>query len=107
MAACGLPLIKDASKLKFGETEIGFVPHAGSSYYLSRMPGEFGKFLSLTGAVMSAGDAIESGLAVGVHTEKDEFFNQIMSNILLYEDPWKQPSDGLEVARSHYLTMVE
>ena len=54
------------------ETAIGFIPDVGSSYFLSRMPGEFGMYLALTGSRIGLGDAVAAGLvthAVG----RDQF----------------------------------
>lgn len=44
------------------ETGIGFVPDIGSSYFLSRCPGEAGTYLALTGARIGLGDAMALGL---------------------------------------------
>lgn len=44
------------------ETGIGFVPDIGSSFFLSRCPGEAGTFLALTGARIGLGDALALGL---------------------------------------------
>lgn len=41
----------------------GFVPHGGSTYYLSRLPGELGTFLAVTGLPMTGIDAKELGLS--------------------------------------------
>ena len=47
------------------ETGIGFFPDVGSTYFLSRLPGEIGMFLGLTGARIRAADMIYLGL--GTH----------------------------------------
>lgn len=65
LSACGLPYITESSLMAFNEVQFGFVPHAGSCYYMSRLPGEFGTFLILTGWPMTGQDAIELGLADG------------------------------------------
>ena len=44
------------------ETAIGFIPDIGSSYFLSRMPGEIGMYLGLTGERIGLGDALALGL---------------------------------------------
>jgi len=44
------------------ETGIGFVPDIGSSYFLSRCPGETGMYLGLTGTRIGLGDALALGL---------------------------------------------
>lgn len=51
------------SKLTFNEASFGFVPHGGSSFYLSRLPGELGTFLALTGSPLTGIDAKELGIA--------------------------------------------
>ena len=47
------------------ETGIGLFPDVGGTYYLSRMPGEIGMYLGLTGARLRAADALYCG--VGTH----------------------------------------
>ena len=47
------------------ETGIGFVPDIGSSFFLSRCPGEIGTYLALTGARIGLGDALAFGLMTG------------------------------------------
>jgi len=45
------------------EASIGFFPDVGGSYFLPRLPGRIGMYLGLTGAKISAADAIYCGLA--------------------------------------------
>lgn len=45
------------------ETGIGLFPDVGGSYFLSRCPGQLGVFLALTGARISAADALYCGIA--------------------------------------------
>ena len=49
--------------LAMPETGIGLVPDVGGTWLLSRAPGEAGTYLALTGARMSAADAIFAGFA--------------------------------------------
>ena len=49
--------------MSYNECTFGFVPHAGTTYYTSRMPGDFGTFLALTGFPMTGKDAIELEIA--------------------------------------------
>ena len=44
------------------ETGIGFVPDIGSSFFLSRCPGETGMYLALTGERIGLGNALSLGL---------------------------------------------
>ncbi len=45
------------------ETGIGFFPDVGATWFLSRMPGEIGMYLGLTGARLGAADALYCGVA--------------------------------------------
>lgn len=45
------------------ETQIGFHPDAGASYYLSRLPGHLGEYLALTGAHLNGAEMLVAGLA--------------------------------------------
>ena len=40
------------------ETKIGFFPDVGASYYLSRLDGQIGTYLALTGASLSGRTAL-------------------------------------------------
>ena len=52
------------------ETGIGFFPDVGASYFLSRLPGQIGRYLGLTGARIKAADALYCGLVT--HYMPDE-----------------------------------
>lgn len=45
------------------ETKIGYAPDVGASYFLSRLDGEVGTYLALTGNTLSARDVYKFGLA--------------------------------------------
>ena len=45
------------------ETNIGFVPDIGSTFFLPRCPGQLGLYLALTAGRIGCGDAIAAGLA--------------------------------------------
>jgi len=59
LAACSHPMTTLTSKVAFNETTCGFVPHSGGSYYMSRLKGEFGTFMALTGIPIEAEDRIQ------------------------------------------------
>ncbi|KAK9101771.1 hypothetical protein Sjap_019025 [Stephania japonica] len=52
-------------KTVFGhpETQIGFHPDSGASFYLSRLPGYLGEYLALTGDTLNGVDMLACGLA--------------------------------------------
>ena len=45
------------------ETNIGLFPDVGGSYFLSRLPGELGTYVGLTGDRLHAADLLYAGLA--------------------------------------------
>ena len=66
LASCGFPLMTVDSKMAFNECTFGFVPHSGATYYLSRLPSEFGTFLALTGMPIHGTDAAKLKLVDGL-----------------------------------------
>jgi enoyl-CoA hydratase len=58
-------VITEKTLMAMPETAIGFFPDVGASFFLSRLPGEIGMYLGLTGARVSPGDAMYTGL--GTH----------------------------------------
>ena len=66
LAAAGHPMTTMNTKLAFNEVTFGFVPHSGATYYLSRMPGEFGTFMALTGLPIHGTDAARIELTKGI-----------------------------------------
>lgn len=45
------------------ETQIGFFPDVGGSYFLPKLPGHLGKYLALTGIRLKGSDILKLGLA--------------------------------------------
>jgi enoyl-CoA hydratase len=56
-------IVTERSMLAMPETGIGLIPDVGGTWLLSRAPGETGTYLGLTGARMSAADALYTGFA--------------------------------------------
>jgi enoyl-CoA hydratase len=53
----------DKTMLAMPETGIGFHPDVGGAYFLSRLPGQIGTWMGLTGARLRAPDTIACGIA--------------------------------------------
>lgn len=62
----GYPMMTIDSKMAFNECTFGFVPHSGATYYLSRLPHDFGTFLALTGLPIHGTDASKLNLVDGI-----------------------------------------
>lgn len=66
LAATACPLMTETSTMAFNEVTFGFTPHSGASFYMSRMPGEFGTFMALTGLPINGIDATHLKIASSV-----------------------------------------
>ncbi|XVF35676.1 hypothetical protein REPUB_Repub18cG0166800 [Reevesia pubescens] len=56
-------LVTDKTVFANPETQLGFHPGAGASFYLSRLPGYLGEYLALTGEKLNGVEMIACGLA--------------------------------------------
>ncbi len=65
--------------LAMPETQIGLFPDVGTSYVLSRLPGEVGTWLALTGARLGAADCLSLGIATHVvdHERLDDLVAEL------------------------------
>jgi enoyl-CoA hydratase/carnithine racemase len=95
LAASGIPSICEDSSIAFNECTFGFVPHAGSCYYTSRLPGDMGTFLALTGLPMTGKDAIKLGVADSL-IELPKTYEHEAADIMISMDP-----SNLHTARQH------
>ena len=59
----GLRVVTERTKMAMPEVNIGLFPDVGGSYFLSRMDGQLGNYLALTGLTMGGADALYVGLA--------------------------------------------
>ena len=87
LAATGLPTVTLDTKVTFNEVAFGFVPHGGSSYYLSRLPGELGTFLAITGFPMTGIDAKELGIADSLVHYSQAYEEEITDILFAMEFP--------------------
>lgn len=58
-----LRVISERTRMGMPETGIGYFPDVGGSYFLSRLPGNLGRYLGITGTYIRAADALYAGLA--------------------------------------------
>lgn len=56
-------IVTEKARLGMPEVSIGFFPDVGGSYFLSRLPGEVGTYMGVTGNPVDAADALQIGLA--------------------------------------------
>ena len=56
-------VVTEKTKMAMPEVNIGLFPDVGGGYFLSRMPGNTGRYLGLTGEIISGQDAVDHGLA--------------------------------------------
>lgn len=87
LQATGRPTVTLDSKLCFNEVSFGFVPHGGASFYLSRLPGEIGTFLALTGLPITGIDAKEFGIADQIVHYSQPYEEEVSDILLAMEFP--------------------
>lgn len=63
MQGAALRVITERTRMGMPETAIGYFPDVGSSHFLSRLSGELGTYLGVTGNQIRAADALYAGLA--------------------------------------------
>lgn len=67
------------------EVGIGFFPDVGGSFLLSRLKGEFGPYLALTGTRIRWGDQLWCGLAT--HAVRSERLDELVADLTATGDP--------------------
>lgn len=77
-------IVTENAVLAMPETAIGFVPDVGSSHFLSRLPGQVGRYLALTGTRITGSDALALGLAT--HFCPSDAVDKLKSEILGGDD---------------------
>ncbi len=60
---CAYRIATENTRFAMPETGIGLFPDVGGGWYLSRLPGQVGKFLALTGARLDGAECLALGLA--------------------------------------------
>lgn len=84
-------IVTEKAMLAMPENTIGFIPDVGTSYILSRAPGHLGAYLAMTGARMSASDAIYAGFATHfIPADKITSFKQAVINSMTPEEALNQ-----------------
>jgi len=101
LVASGLPAICHDSKIAFNEVTFGYVPHAGSTYYASRLPGDFGTFLLLTGWPLTGKDAIKLGMADSLIEIPETYEHEICDTVLAM-DPISMPSSRQALGKDNF-----
>lgn len=100
-----LRIVTERSLLAMPEVTIGICPDVGSTWILSRAPGEIGTYLGMTGTTFTASDAIACGFADGYMPEANiaNFIHRLESeplDRLLGELCVIAPASPLMAARS-------
>jgi enoyl-CoA hydratase/carnithine racemase len=86
LAACAHPMTTHDCRISFNEATFGFVPHAGASFYMSRMKGEFGTFMALTGLQIHGTEATRLDLTRGTVYDPKNFEMDVSDQVS--QLPW-------------------
>ena len=64
-------IVTERTRMAMPETKIGFFPDVGASFFLNQCENNIGKYIGITGQVLSGNDAVAIGLADGLLMSKD------------------------------------
>lgn len=92
-AGCSHRIVTENTKWSMPEMNIGFFPDVGASYFLGKMPGQSGRYLALTSAIIKAEDVLYTGGADYLVTSSN--FPKLKEDILNHH--WKQSTVGAEL----------
>lgn len=82
MQGASFRIVTEKARLGMPEVSIGFFPDVGGSYFLSRLPGEAGTYMGVTGNPVGAADALQLGLADWfLHEEQILEFDRCLDNM--------------------------
>ena len=98
LAATGFPTMTVDSKMAFNECTFGFVPHSGATYYLSRLPHDFGTFLALTGMPIHGTDASQLQL-VDTVLQNTKYVDEWLADVIFSQG--FDPREGHSVFSTH------
>lgn len=90
-------VITERTRMGMPETGIGYFPDVGGSYFLSRLAGETGIYLGVTGSQVRAADALYTGLAdYCVSADQLQDLNRKLDETIWSDNPGKQLTTLLE-----------
>lgn len=75
LGSINFPLVTPYTTINYSETGYGLCPHAGNIYILSRMGGEIGTYLALTGDYLKGSDFVHLGISKKTVQITEEFKN--------------------------------
>ncbi|CAD8090058.1 unnamed protein product [Paramecium sonneborni] len=84
--ACSTPFqfFDQKGGIRFNDVNRGFVPHAGATYHLSRLPDQLGLFYALTGRWLKNEEALNTELIYGNLRDKNKAIDFINQTIQQY-----------------------
>ncbi|MGJ8685986.1 MAG: enoyl-CoA hydratase/isomerase family protein [Spongiibacteraceae bacterium] len=103
MTAGSHRIVTESSCIALPESNIGYFPDVGASWYLNHMPGKTGLYMALTGVQLSAADALYSGLAD--YYLPDHSKNDVLRGVLHID--WCDDPQWNSARLTEYLTDVE
>jgi enoyl-CoA hydratase/carnithine racemase len=92
-------IVTASSTLAMPEIKIGLFPDCAATWFFNRLPGRLGLFVALTGATLSAQDALIAGLAD--RAINHEFKNKLFDALTRITD-WNQPHAAVDRVLRQY-----
>ncbi|CAD8205690.1 unnamed protein product [Paramecium octaurelia] len=87
--ACSTPFqfFDQKGGIRFNDVNRGFVPHAGASFHLSRLPDQMGLYYALTGRWLKNEEALNLELIYGNLRDKNKAIDYIDQTTQQYKNP--------------------
>jgi len=82
------------------ETALGLFPDVGGSHFLSRLPGELGMYLALSGARLKAHDLLYARIAT--HLVKAEYLEDVKDRLASLEAPPEKMHESVRYALDEF-----
>lgn len=70
------------TRISFKDTKYGYIPDGGSIYFLSRLSGEVGTYLALTGSEIYSGEMKKLGISDGLIQDENFLKEHLIANLV-------------------------
>ena len=101
-------LATNNTKFAMPETAIGFFPDVGGSYFLSNLPGNFGKYIALTSEVLTINELLFFGLATHYYelTEFENIKDKFIKNGEIFSKKYEISNDSFFIKNNNLINDI-
>ena len=101
-------LATNNTKFAMPETAIGFFPDVGGSYFLSNLPGNFGKYIALTSEILTINELLFFGLATHYYelTEFENIKDKFIKNGEIFSKKYEISNDSFFIKNNNLINDI-